>query len=120
MTVPLEDKELLIGCASYPEFAEKLSKKYEGKIPSYKIYNRSKNLWGKRQQHIAEVREAQKANHTIMIPAQIKNKSNEPMRGDPFPDVGETLIKILHEMKVQTQLISEQNAMFQKLAGAKI
>jgi hypothetical protein len=94
------------------------------KTPAYKVFNKGANLWTRRADHIKEVEEFDKLadteRHKVMVPVSIKTRTHQCSgKSDSLPEVGESLVKILHLLAEMVQLQKESLDLFKKLAEVK-
>ena len=118
MTLPIEQKQLLLGCQSLNEFKEKYILAFGSKTDPMVLPNRIKSLWHNREIHMKEVAEYKaamdKANHTVMIPAYVRSKATA--RSLDNDDAMQA--KIFNQLLYIGELIKEQNAMIAKTIEA--
>lgn len=112
MSITIEEKQLLVGCSHYKEFVEKYTVAFGKNIQSYKLYNRTRNMWTHRDRFIKDVESFKVAQRTVMIPATIKNKA----LGNSLKCDDDIQIKSYNQLLYIGELLKEQNALFTKLA----
>ena len=115
MTIPMSDKEILAKSASSSNLYEKLTAIHP-EMSGSQVYGRTNTLWSRRNVYIKEFREYENklkvANHTVMIPATIKNKCTES-KGSAFDDEA-IFVKIHNDLR---ELIEVQKEMLAVING---
>jgi len=131
--IPFDEKELVakyMNNAHSKEFTMAYMAMFPNRVSADKIYSRMANLWARRNEYAKVVTEKKAAdertaeikrlaNHTVMIPAQIKTKAPISNCGSSLPDSGEMLVKIHNLLAESIQIQKEQLAIFTKLAEGK-
>ena len=120
MTIPIEEIQLLDGCQTKKQFVERFSAAFGKKYLVSRLVYRTNYIWSNRVVHLKHIQDLKDAaaskTHTVMIPAQIKSKSNGTK--DPAFTEDEIFVKIHNDLQMLIQLIKEQNDIIKKQVGA--
>jgi hypothetical protein len=111
-----EEVELLKTCENTRDYGRAISK-----LPAFKDYDfyqlgqRVKNNWNRREALIANLDKKRRMIEVPRLVIRVPDTTGKTLpRANSFPDSDETLIKILNEMRLQTQLMREQASMQKK------
>lgn len=115
MTIPIEQKQILIGCSTYDEFKNKFVVVFKDKIDPMKLANRVRNIWYRREEYLKDMENYQVLQRTVMIPAVIK----KPAIASSLKPDDDMQVKIFNQLLYIGQLIKEQNELFAKLAAQR-
>lgn len=127
MTIPLDQKAMVLKYESWSDFAAAFEQKYRGTINPVKLMSRAKNIWFRRAIHKKEVEEARaieraieaetarkkaEVDRTVMVPKVIHNKAPPQQTNkidNGLPDIGELILRQNNLLAELIQLQKESN-----------
>jgi hypothetical protein len=121
--VTREEHEFAKQFSDYALFVPAYVEKYKDTVPLRSISKRAYHIWDSRERHTVVFAkrdaEALEKAHTVLIPAVIKTKSQATHRSDPFPDIGEILVKCHNVLVEIASVQKEQLEIFKRLSEKK-